>query len=235
MKNFNNAQEAFEYYYKFISEKGVNYDNTLALFNIGFYIQNPLDNEINTKWRKWKKDYAEYEWEWYLSKDKSVEKIKEKAKIWDKMHNGDNIVNSNYGFQWSRNNQLNYVINELKRKDSSRRAVLTIYDAKEHVDYTFDTPCTLNISFNILYGRLNMSVIMRSNDLYYGFCNDQYCFSKLQDYVAKELNIKIGNYFHFCSNLHIYNEQLNLDEKYYQNESQLNLIDAIKESEANNG
>ena len=213
MKKFKNAQKAFEYYYKLIYKKGIDYDDTKALFNVGFHIQNPMDNEINTKWRKWKKDYAEYEWEWYLSKDNSVEKIKEKAKIWDKMHNGNNIVNSNYGYQWSRNNQLDYVINELKRKDSTRRAVLTIYDAKEHTDYNKDTPCTLNISFNIINNKLNMNVLMRSNDLYYGFCNDQYCFSKLQQFIANELNIEIGTYFHYVDNMHIYNNKLNLNKK----------------------
>lgn len=213
MKNFKNAQKAFEYYYKLISKKGIDNDDTKALFNVAFYIQNPMDNEINTKWRKWKKDYAEYEWEWYLSKDNSVEKIKEKAKIWDKMHNGNNIVNSNYGFQWSRNNQLDYVINELKRKDSTRRAVLTIYDAKEHDEYSKDTPCTLNISFNIINNKLNMNVLMRSNDLYYGFCNDQYCFSKLQEFIANELNIELGTYFHYVNNMHIYNNKLNLNKK----------------------
>jgi thymidylate synthase len=212
MKKFKNAQKAFEYYYKLISKKGIDYDDTKALFNVGFYIENPMDNEINTKWRKWKKDYAEYEWEWYLSKDNSVEKIKEKAKIWDKMHNGNNIVNSNYGYQWSRNNQLDYVINELKRKDSTRRAVLTIYDAKEHTEYAKDTPCTLNISFNIINNKLNMNVLMRSNDLYYGFCNDQYCFSKLQQFIANELNIQIGTYFHYVDNMHIYNAKLNLNK-----------------------
>ena len=213
MKKFKNAQKAFEYYYELISKKGIDFDGTKALFNIGFYITNPIDNEIHTKWRKWKKDYAEYEWKWYLSKDRSVEKIKEKAKIWDKMHNGDNIVNSNYGYQWSRNNQIYYVIEELKRKQTSRRAVLTIYDAKDHLEYTYDTPCTLNVSFSILENKLNMCVIMRSNDLYFGFCNDQYCFSKLQEFIAKELNIEIGTYFHFVNNMHIYNIKLNLNEK----------------------
>lgn len=216
MKNFKNAQKAFEYYYKLISKKGIYFDGTKALFNVGFYIDNPMDNEIKTKFRKWKKDYADYEWNWYLSKNRSVEKIKEKAKIWDKMHNGNNIVNSNYGYQWSRGNQIYYVIEELKRKESSRRAVLTIYDAKEHLEYAYDTPCTLNVSFNILNNKLNMCVIMRSNDLFYGFCNDQYCFSKLQEFVANEVNVEIGTYFHFVNNLHIYNNKLELNKKNHE-------------------
>ena len=55
------------------------------------------------------------------------------------------------------------------------------------------------------YNKLNMCVTMRSNDLWYGFCNDQYCFSRLQLLISKELNIEIGTYYHFAHNLHLYN------------------------------
>lgn len=206
---FKNANEAFVYLANDISENGIDIQDTKALINKGFYIDNPLDNKITIEWRKWKESYANMEWDWYLSKNRSVEEIKKYAKIWDKMHNGDNIVNSNYGYQWSRNNQFEFVIKELTDKPDSRRAVLTIYDGKDHQNHSFDTPCTLNIVFNIIHGKLNMCVLMRSNDLWYGFCNDQYCFSKLHELVAKKLNTEIGWYYHFSNNLHLYNDKLN--------------------------
>ena len=202
MIQFNNAQEAFENLYIKINQKGLKQENTLALYNVGFYINNPLDNLINSNFRNWKNSYAEIEWLWYLSKNRSVSELKKHAKIWDTMHNGDDIVNSNYGYQWNRNNQVDFVINELIKNKNSRRAVLTIYDGKEHNLHSYDTPCTLNIVFNILDNKLNMSVLMRSNDLWFGFCNDQYCFSKLQEIIAKKLNLKIGWYYHFSNNLH---------------------------------
>lgn len=205
---FKNANIAFCYMYYHIKENGVKVQDTLALFNQGFYIENPIDRIITADWRNFKTEYAEYEWQWYLSKNRSVEYIKKKAKIWDKMHNGDNIVNSNYGYQWSRENQIEFIIEELKNKPDSRRAVITIYDGKEHKTHSFDTPCTLNIVFNITYDKLNMSVLMRSNDLWYGFCNDQYCFSKLQELIAKKLNKEVGWYYHFSNNLHLYNNKI---------------------------
>lgn len=205
---FKNAQNAFEYLYDYISHNGIDIDGTKSIFNTGFYIENPMDNNIMTRFRNWKLDYAEYEWQWYLSKNRSVLDIKKKAKIWEKMHNGDNLVNSNYGYQWSRNGQLDYVINQLKNNKYSRRAVITIYDGKENLIYDKDTPCTLNISFCVIDEKLNMSVMMRSNDLWYGFCNDQYCFSKLMQYVSNKLELDIGWYFHFVTNLHLYNNKL---------------------------
>jgi thymidylate synthase len=213
LNKFDNAEKAFEYYYFLINHLGLKVGNTKMLHNVGFEISNPVDNDIKTPWRKFNNQYAEYEFNWYLSKNRSVENIKQKAKIWDTMHNGDNIVNSNYGWQWSRNNQLDYVISELERDNNSRRAVLTIYDGKEHDQYKYDTPCTLSIVFCIQYDKLCMTVTMRSNDLVFGFCNDQYCFSKLQQMVALRLKKEVGWYYHFAQNLHIYEKHFKLHER----------------------
>jgi len=201
---FKKAQEAFEFFYNEIMEKGIDLDNTKFLQNIGFYIDEPMNNLILTDFRKWKNSYAEFEWQWYLSGDRDVSEIKKQAKIWDTMHNGDNIINSNYGYQWMRNRQIEFIVSELSKNPSSRRAVLTIYDGKEHEIHSKDTPCTLNIVFNITHGKLNMSVLMRSNDIWYGFCNDQYCFSMLQKLVSDKLGTEIGWYYHFVNNLHVY-------------------------------
>ncbi len=66
-KKFDNAQEAFEYYYDLINNYGIIVNNTKVLYNVGFDILNPNDNNISTPWRKWNKDYADYEWDWYLN------------------------------------------------------------------------------------------------------------------------------------------------------------------------
>jgi thymidylate synthase len=209
MLNFKNAEEAFIYLYNEINTKGQIKGNTKFIPNIGFNILNPLDNYINSKDRNWKSSYAQLEWDWYLSGDRSVTEIKKFAKIWDKMHNGDDLVNSNYGYQWNRNNQLENIINDLKNDPNSRRAFITIHDGKESELYTKDTPCTLSIGFAIYENKLNMNVLMRSNDLWFGFCNDQYCFSKLQEMVATKLNIEVGVYYHYATDMHLYEQHLN--------------------------
>ena len=121
------------------------------------------------------------------------------------MADEDGNVNSNYGWQWERNNQLGEIIRLLKHKPNTRQAAISIYDAKEMHAYENDTPCTYAVQFTILNDKLNMCVTMRSNDLWYGFCNDQYCFSRLQLLVADKLSIEVGTYYHFAHNLHLYN------------------------------
>jgi thymidylate synthase len=206
---FKNAQEVFEYYYNEISNNGIDFDNTKTLFNQGFTILNPLDNNIDTDYRKWNPVYANREWDWYLSGNPNAEEISTYAPIWKRMMDDKGNVRSNYGWQWKRNNQLDKVIDKLKENNNTRQAAISIYDGKEIDTYYKDTPCTYAVQFTILNNKLDMSVLMRSNDLWYGFCNDQYCFSKLQELVSERIGLKIGTYFHFAHNLHLYNNFLN--------------------------
>ena len=56
---FKNANEVFKYYKWVIKDHGVQFDDTQALFNVGFEIENPMDNLIEDQDRNWKWDYAE--------------------------------------------------------------------------------------------------------------------------------------------------------------------------------
>ena len=212
--SFWSANEAFEYFYKTISREGRDFADTKALFNIGFTILEPRARRITSKMRNWKEDYAEAEWKWYLSEDRNISKLGDiygkVPEIWKRMADSNGNVNSNYGWQWGRNDQIDYVVDLLKREKYTRQATLSIYDGKEHDKYTYDTPCTYAVQFTITDNRLNMCVTMRSNDLWYGFCNDQYQFSKLQEMIADEIIIDMGVYYHFAHNIHIYNDKLGL-------------------------
>ena len=45
---YRTADKAFYHLYDVISDNGIDYDQTKALFNIGFYIREPWDNKINS-------------------------------------------------------------------------------------------------------------------------------------------------------------------------------------------
>ena len=211
-KVFRNANEAYEYVHDQILQNGVEFGDTKALFNVGFYITDPKDRKIINKERNWKEDYAEAEWQWYLTGDPKISTLGDiygkVPEIWKRMANPDGYVNSNYGWQWERNAQLDMAVQMLKYKKDTRQACVSIYDGKEITDYTWDTPCTYAIQFTIVHNRLDMCVTMRSNDLWYGFCNDQYQFSKLQEMVSKRLKIETGTYYHFAHNMHLYNDKI---------------------------
>ncbi|MDB2651725.1 thymidylate synthase [bacterium] len=212
MLSFNSASEAFDYWYWKLYRDGVDFADTKALFNVGFYITNPKNNYIANADRKWSQEYAEAEWQWYLSGDRNIAKLGELygkvPAIWKRMADDDGNVNSNYGWQWKRNGQLDKVITMLRDNKNTRQAAISIYDAKEINSYATDTPCTYAVQFTVVDDKLNMSVMMRSNDIWYGFCNDQYCFSNLQMLVAYETGYELGTYYHFAHNMHLYNDKL---------------------------
>ena len=210
--NFNSASEAYDYWYWKLFRDGVDFGNTKTLFNVGFYINDPKCNYILNKDRKWSQEYAEAEWQWYLSGDPNISKLGEIygkiPGIWELMADEYGHVNSNYGYQWKRFDQLEKVVEQLKNNKSTRQAAISIYDGKEQHMYEKDTPCTYAVQFTIVDNKLNMAVMMRSNDIWYGFCNDQYCFSRLQMLVAEKTGYELGTYYHFAHNLHLYNHQL---------------------------
>ena len=211
-RKFKNADEAYNYFLDKIIIDGVTFGDTKALFNIGFTIEDPLDNHIKNRERKWSLEYAEAEWQWYLSGDPNIIKLGQLygkiPPIWERMADSDGNVNSNYGYQWQRNNQIDYVVAKLRDNPDTRHAAISIYDCKEYDKYAKDTPCTYAIQFTIINNKLCMSVYMRSNDIWYGFCNDQYQFSSLQKMIAERLSIDVGWYYHHAHNMHLYNDKL---------------------------
>ena len=211
-RKFKNADEAYNYFHDKIITDGIEFSDTKALFNVGFTLDKPLENYIFNKERNWKPDYAEAEWQWYLSGDPNIKKLGELygkiPPIWERMADSKGNVMSNYGWQMYRNDQIDYVVAKLKHNDNTRHAAISIYDCKEHEWYSKDTPCTYAIQFTIVNNRLNMAVLMRSNDLWYGFCNDQYCFSMIQKLVADRINMEVGEYYHYAHNLHLYNDKI---------------------------
>ena len=214
MLKFDTASNAFHTLYWRIVRDGVDFAGTKALFNVGFELQFPAHSAIHDSRvkRNWSHAYAEAEWQWYLSGDPSIKKLGDiygkVPQIWKHMADSLGDVRSNYGWQWKRNNQLELVIQMLKDNHETRQAAISIYDGKEITNYSNDTPCTYAVQFTILNGKLNMSVVMRSNDLWYGFCNDQYQFSSLQKMIARRLNLKIGWYYHHAHNLHLYKNKI---------------------------
>jgi thymidylate synthase len=209
---FLTANEAYNYFLNEIRSVGIDFAGTRALFNVGFTIIDPLANRIQNEERRWNLVYAEAEWRWYISGDPNIKALGniygKIPPIWERMADKDGNVNSNYGWQAQRGDQLNKVVQMLEKNPETRQATISIYDGKEIDKYATDTPCTYAVQFTILNGKLNMCVTMRSNDLWYGFCNDQYCFSELQRYVAMRIDKEVGEYYHFAHNLHLYNNKL---------------------------
>jgi len=211
---FKNANEAFKQLYLQIMSTGKDFSGTKTMFNASFTLENPMQMIITEPERKFNQDYAEYEWHWYLTGNRDATEISERAKIWKNMIvPGTTEVNSNYGYFWNKNGQLDRAILELKRNPNSRRAVVVHYDINELERYDSDTPCNVVLNFTIIDGKLHLTVFARSIDCIWGWCNDQYIFAKLMEKVSIELNLQIGEMHWFITNFHIYPRHYNMFSK----------------------
>jgi thymidylate synthase len=207
---YRNPTEAFELAYHYINKHGDLFAGTKAMFNVSFTIDNPLEKVITTPARKFNQDYADYEWDWYLKGDRDAKEISERAKIWKQMMVPNTTeVNSNYGFFWNYNDQLNKAIEELQRNKDTRRAIVVHYILDELDRYKYDTPCNDVLNFYVKDGKLQLTVFARSIDLWFGFCNDQYTFAKLMELVSKKTGYPVGQMHWFITNCHLYERHWN--------------------------
>lgn len=82
--------------------------------------------------------------------------------------------------------QLPYVITKLIEDPMSRQAGLTIW--RESPPATKDVPCTIAIFFSLRNEKLNVSVYMRSSDVWLGLPYDAFNFSVLGHLVCCRLS-----------------------------------------------
>lgn len=117
-------------------------------------------------------------------------------------------IRSRHGFD-----QLEALIAMLRRKDGSRRAVIQLYEARDLLTDD-DVPCTTTLQFHRRGDVLHMSVTMRSNDAYLGLPHDVFCFTMLQELVAAELGLGLGEYIHMVGSMHLYDCDKDKAERY---------------------
>lgn len=143
---------------------------------------------------------------WYLSGSDELDFIRPYISRYEEEANREGKIHGAYGprlFAMHSVNQVEVVTELLRRKPSSRRAVIQIYDAK---DLTTDEeiPCTTTLQFHIRDGLLHTSATLRSNDAYWGLPHDVFCFTMLQEMMARRLNVGLGEYLQYVGSMHLY-------------------------------
>ena len=153
------------------------------------------------------KRYCAAELLWYLMGDNSVDFIGKYASMWNRITDDGKTNNSAYGYIIKYKHgfdQLEKMVELLKTDVHSRRAVININVPNENVIETKDEMCTVCLQFLVRDNKLNLSAVMRSNDLYFGFPFDDISFIEWQKYVADKLGLEYGSYTHHAISLHIY-------------------------------
>ena len=99
--------------------------------------------------------------------------------------------------------QIAFVIRELKRNPSSRRAVIDVRRNPDDMD-SDDPACLQHIQYFIRDGALHCKLLFRSNDACKAAFMNAYALICLQKRIADALGVKMGTYTHRANSYHCY-------------------------------
>jgi thymidylate synthase len=101
--------------------------------------------------------------------------------------------------------QLEAVIQRLRKNPDDRQAVLQIWDVNDLEKETKDRACNLVITPRIRKGKLDWTVFNRSNDYIYGMLGaNAVHMSVIQEYVARMVGVPMGSYEQISNCMHVY-------------------------------
>lgn len=209
----NEAWENWFHFFKQQAEQGFNSDSrdgavVAECLNTVTVIHDPTRNIVTSPNRKMPMRYAVGELLWYLSGSNRLKDISVFSKVWGRMSDDGETVNSAYGHRMLNRfgfNQIDYVVRALQQNPNSRQALIHIKDPVDYTQHpTKDVPCTVSLQYLIRDGKLHATTYMRSNDLWTGFPYDVFSFTCLQIMIAFALGVDIGTYTHIAASLHLY-------------------------------
>lgn len=107
-----------------------------------------------------------------------------------------------YGDRARRRFQLEYVVGKLKNTPETRRAYLPLYLPEDNGTYA-EVPCCVGLDVIIRNGRLDLTTIFRSNDIFGAFPADTWGYRALQAYFCEVIGVKMGDYHSYIISAHL--------------------------------
>ncbi len=172
---------------------------------------------LTTKQMQWKS--LLHEVLWYLSGENHIRNLRKHTKIWDAWADGEGNLETAYGYYWRRFpsaqkdengnwtvkevDQIQYIIDEIKRNPNSRRLVVTAWEPGNAISSKLP-PCHYSYAFNVNNGKLNCHLTQRSGDIALGIPFNLAAYSLLTQIIAQETGLELGEFAHTIIDAHIY-------------------------------
>lgn len=172
---------------------------------------------LTTKKVEWKS--LLHEVLWYLSGENHIRNLRKQTKIWDAWADENGVLETAYGYYWrhfpsaQKDNdgnwqikeidQIQYVVDEIKRNPNSRRLIVTAWEPGNAI-YSKLPPCHYTFAFNVNSGKLNCHLTQRSGDIALGIPFNLAAYSMLTQIIAQETNLELGEFAHTIIDAHIY-------------------------------
>lgn len=157
-----------------------------------------------------------YELLWFLRGETNVGYLREHGvTIWNEWADEAGELGRVYGAQWrdwrgpndERVDQIDRVIEQIKKNPDSRRLVVTAWNPAE-VDAMALPPCHALFQFHVQDGALSCQLYQRSADLFLGVPFNIASYSLLTMIVAQVCGLTNGEFIHTFGDLHLYRNHL---------------------------
>lgn len=183
-------------------------DITKELRNVLIEITNPSDKSISSKYPFGENAVREYVNQLlYGAKNKFSYDYHSRLFEW-KCFDDCGVVN-----------QIEYIIEKLKKEMNSRRALAITWNPyvdTSDLSNSVSVPCLQYVQFLVRNGKLEMSVVFRSNDVLLAYHSNAIGLITLGEKVAKEIGVELSKYCHYIVSAHIYVERdKNYIRKYF--------------------
>jgi len=164
---------------------------------------------------------------WIMQKQSNVTAELD-SHIWDSWTGEDGTIGKSYGYQIGQptrgfNNQVEYILETLKKDPSNRQCVLDMWNVSELGEMNL-VPCCYSSVWNIINGRLNCMLVQRSADYPVGVPFDTTQYAVLTHLFARHLGVRPGILTHVMADSHIYENQIEGVKKQFAQYEELRTI-----------
>lgn len=110
------------------------------------------------------------------------------------------------------NSQIKYMIEMLKKHGYLDKTIISLWD--KDIDQKFElSPCTLVLWSRIKNGRVEFHVHAHSSDAYKKLLMNLQEYMSIHEYVAEQVGLPVGGYYHILDSCHIHGSDRALAEK----------------------
>ncbi len=182
---------------------------TVELINYGYTVLEPSIQDIEGRHVNW----CVKEWEERAQGIRGANinpgtAWMERPEVWTPfLHN--NEFSYTYPQRLASCAQVENVIKRLKEDKGSRQLFISIWDTTDSMSLGKErVPCTLGYMIQYRDGKLNITSLMRSCDLFTHYPNDCVLTLKLLDYICFETKLQMGTFSHFINSFHVYEKDI---------------------------
>lgn len=152
-----------------------------------------------------------YELLWFLKGDTNVKFLNDNGvTIWDEWADENGDLGPVYGKQWidwNGINQVQWIIDEIRRNPSSRRLIVNAWNVGE-LDQMALPPCHMTYQFYVQGDKLSCQLYQRSADIFLGVPFNIASYALLTMMVAQVTGLQPYEFIHTLGDAHIYNNHM---------------------------